>query len=120
MKESAFYQRIVKPFLEKQGYEINRVETGSTCPGFPDTYIRNKKSQFRAFIELKVGKASKTIVKPDWRPGQVAWGKFERMTGGFWYLFILVGDKPMLAREAKEEYTIDELIDLSDFAKEVK
>ena len=88
MTESEFYQKMMKPWLKKKGFYFFRVEHER----MPDIYTA--KSGEVIWMELKVlNKQRKDgTVKPDWRPGQLAWIKEHSKLGGnltllcLWYI----------------------------------
>jgi len=108
MTESTLYQSIVKPNLKKLGWFIYRVEHERV----PDLYTA--KGGRVLWLELKVVNKEKKngIIKPDWRPGQLAWIKEHSKNGGqitalcLWYVgkvFILTPKKSYSEVELKTE-----------------
>jgi hypothetical protein len=107
MTESKLYQRHIKSLLTKQGYYFYRVEHSL----LPDIYCC--KNNIVTWIELKViNKRQKETLKPDWRPGQLAWIREHSMFGNnndnaillcLWYINKFYFLYP------KEEYYLGEL-----------
>jgi len=69
MTESEMYQRFLKPEFNKQGFFYCRFEQ----PKIPDVFISCYGRVLWA--ELKVVNKLQKIIKPKWRPGQLAWLK---------------------------------------------
>lgn len=70
ISEKAFCSSVIKK-LKKEGTDYYRVETGSTCCGFPDLYVMTR--GIDCFVELKNDKKATLDtwqLKVDWRPGQ--------------------------------------------------
>jgi len=86
MTETKLYQTKIKPLLLKKGYFFQRFEQ----EGIPDLYIA--KNGLVIWIELKVINKECNILKPDWRPGQLAWIYEHQKKGGdiiwlcLWYI----------------------------------
>lgn len=107
MRESKFYRTKVKPILEKWGFIVFRIETGSTATGVPDVWATKPGRQI--WVELKSVRACKTVVSPKWEQGQLAFGRRCIHDGQRWALMILVGDEFYWTHEPKEKYEISEL-----------
>lgn len=109
MTESELYQKIVKPFFLKKGYFFFRFEHER----IPDLYIAKNKKVL--WVELKCINKKSDIIKPAWRPGQLAWIRSHEELGGsliilgLWYLDYFYFLKP------KESYTIKELCKEKDY-----
>jgi len=75
ISEKAFCSSVIKK-LKKEGTDYYRVETGSTCRGFPDLYVMTR--GIDCFMELKNDKKATLDtcqLKVDWRPGQQAFAR---------------------------------------------
>lgn len=86
MTESKLYKKHIKPCLLKRGGFFERIDLDI----HPDIYTCKNKQVL--WIELKcINKRSK-ILKPDWRPGQLAWIIDHSRKGGdnillcLWYI----------------------------------
>lgn len=65
--------KIVNQMLQFYDFTVTRVETGSTCKGFPDCFVQGNGDDY--FIEYKAFNRSIADAnwKIEWRPGQQAW-----------------------------------------------
>lgn len=86
MTESKLYQKYIKPLLLKKNMFFERIDHDM----HPDIYTcKNGKV---LWIELKVVNKKSKIIKPDWRPGQLAWIRKHYNYGGgrillcLWYI----------------------------------
>lgn len=74
-RNEAMFSRAVCAHLRKQGYFVQRIETGSTGRGVPDIYCITPEGQ-AMWLELKrvhsSAKGKDRAIIP-WRPGQQAW-----------------------------------------------
>lgn len=74
-KNEAAFSKAVCAHLRKQGYFVQRIETGSTGRGVPDIYAVSISGK-AMWLELKrvhTNAAGKRYVTIPWRPGQQAW-----------------------------------------------
>lgn len=74
-KNEAAFSKAVCAHLRKQGYFVQRIETGSTGRGVPDIYAVSIAGK-AMWLELKrvhTNAAGKRYVTIPWRPGQQAW-----------------------------------------------
>lgn len=74
-RNEALFSRAVCAHLRKQGYFVQRIETGSTGRGVPDIYCITPDGR-AMWLELKRVHSSakgKDRVTIPWRPGQQAW-----------------------------------------------
>jgi len=77
MTESEVYKKMVSPLLIREGVFFFRVESKR----LPDIYTA--KNDNILWIELKCSKEPyhSEVIKPDWRPGQLAWIKENKRFG---------------------------------------
>lgn len=67
MTESEVYEKFVKPVCRDNKIYVQRFEHLSV----PDVYMSKNNSVL--WGELKVCERSRGLIRPDWRPGQLAW-----------------------------------------------
>ena len=104
MTESELYQKELKQFFVMNHLFHRRVE----APSFPDIYVcRNRQA---AWIEMKCITNQKKVIRPSWRPGQLAWIREHEVQGGdiCWLALNYCGTTYFL--KPKQEYTPEEMI----------
>lgn len=69
MTEQELYKRSVRPWCEVNGIFVHRIESKA----IPDVYMA--KNGFSLWGELKCVIGTPRVVRPGWRPGQLAWIK---------------------------------------------
>lgn len=101
MTESELYQRKIKKWLEQQGTFFFRIEHMR----LPDIYTC--KNNIVIWYELKtINDLPKSgIIKPDWRPGQLAWIKEHQSKGNDNVSLILWLVDDWYVLKPKEHYT---------------
>lgn len=104
MKESEVYKKIVKPWCRKNGIFARRFESIH----IPDVYMARGNNVL--WGELKCVHTEKSIVRPDWRVGQLAWIKENQHYGNTNICLILFYCGQTFWLEPKEEYTEEELV----------
>ncbi len=113
MKETKLYQKVKRLLPKMRATRIeNSVELGT-----PDTHWQGWEGSFWA--ELKSLNVRITnydqVIKPDWQPGQVGWGKNHIKFGGKWFLFISIGEHIFLTNLPQETYLFKELTPFTSF-----
>jgi len=104
MKETEVYQRVVKPWCKKNKILVHRMESKA----IPDIYMTKNNNVLWA--ELKSVLTERAVVRPDWRPGQLAWIKENQAHGTNNICLILFYAGQIFWLEPKEEYSEEELI----------
>lgn len=104
MTESKLFQKIIKPMLVKERTFAFRVEHF----GLPDLYIYKKGNVLWA--EMKCVNTKQAVVKPEWRPGQLAWMKSHEAFGPGSVCLILYYCGEVFFLFPKESYTKEELV----------
>jgi len=103
MTESELYQKHLKSFFKQRGIFCYRVEHRR----LPDVYL--SRGNYVLWAELKCVNKKSKIVKPDWRPGQLAWIKENHFHGSFNVCLILWYVDKILYLPPQKEYTQEEL-----------
>jgi len=103
MTESELYQKHLKPLLRRKGVFFHRIEYSH----IPDVYTA-KDGQV-LWIELKCVNRYSKIIRPDWRPGQLAFIKEHQILGGDIIILCLWYDGSMYFLNPKKEYNNIEL-----------
>lgn len=113
MTEEKMYHGTLKPYLEKAGAFIQRIEN-TTGLGVPDIFVKPKNHP-DMWIESKAEKKIPEIYRPDYRPGQLAWAVRYTARGGRWRLFVGTDTGMYFVRHPAEQYHISELLPFPDF-----
>lgn len=105
MTEAELYQKYIKKWLISQGVFYYRIEYAR----IPDVYTC--KDGVVTWYELKViNKVPKSReLKPDWRPGQLAWIREHQMKGGDNVRLILWVIDKWYILEPREQYNMEDL-----------
>lgn len=104
MTESEVYKKIIKPWCSKNKILVRRVES----PSIPDVYMAKRNNVI--WGELKCVHTERSIVKPDWRVGQLAWIKENQLHGNDNICLLLYYCGQVFWLEPKEEYLEEELV----------
>lgn len=104
MTESEMYQKHLKPLLRKKGFYVKRFEQET----IPDVYIACMGRVLWA--ELKIINKPSRILRPDWRPGQMAFMAEHRFRGGDIFCLILGYLGEMYFLPPKQQYSKEELV----------
>lgn len=104
MTESELYQTKLKPDLTKKGVFFHRVE----CARLPDLYMACNGNVL--WGELKCVNKRSNIIKPDWRPGQLAWIMKNASFKNFNICLILYYTGSIYYLEPKQVYMEEKLI----------
>jgi len=103
MTESEIYTKELRPLFRGLGYTVFRVEHER----LPDIYLSKKGKCF--WCEIKTLDKRSLIIKPDWRPGQLAWIQEQEKNGTKnIFLALWVKNKIYFARP-QEKYTLEDL-----------
>lgn len=105
MTESELYIRLVRPLAYSWGAFCTRID----APHVPDVYIA--KNNFAFWLELKVVEPkTRGVLKPSWRPGQLAWAKHNRLRGNK-NIFLGLGYKGSLyLLRPREDYVEQDIL----------
>lgn len=103
MNESELYHKYLKPLFKKQNIFICRVE----APKIPDVYITKNGNSL--WGEIKCVNKESDIIRPNWRPGQLAWIKENARYGSKNICLILYYNGITYFLEPKEYYYKEEL-----------
>lgn len=104
MTESELWKTKIKPFLSANGIYGHRVE----ATHIPDVYM--SKNNVVVWGELKCINKEQKIIKPDWRPGQLAWINGLTRYGNNNVYLILYYTGEVYFLPPKEKYSREELI----------
>ena len=85
MNETRFRNYLRKKF--ENDFIVMQIESGSTCPGIPDTFILQKETNRCAWIELKYSEKEKQN-KIDLRKEQVVWHRNYSRLGGISFIML--------------------------------
>jgi hypothetical protein len=105
LDESTLYQNKIKPWLLSKGVFFYRIEHMR----IPDIYT--SKDGIVTWYELKVIETipRNKLLRPDWRPGQLAWIRDHKKLGGDCIKLILWVVDRWYILLPKEEYKMEEL-----------
>jgi hypothetical protein len=96
---------------------IQRIESASTSLGIPDSYFETDRIHGWAEVKACEYKDIPDKIRPDWRPGQMAWAmkylSFKHR--GKWILIIAINKGLYWTDEPKEIYRFKELNMFSSF-----
>jgi hypothetical protein len=104
MTESEMYQRHLKTLFKNKGIYFRRFE----LERIPDLYLACRGRVLWA--ELKTINKPSTIVKPDWRPGQLAFMTEHKPLGGDIFCLILHYVGGIYFLPPKKQYLKEELV----------
>ncbi len=119
--ESSLRKSLTNKFKSLKFF-VQNIESGSTGVGIPDMYVECATTN--CWIEVKTThnpKRAGTLIKPDWRPGQLAWAenyKAHRLKGK-WFLVIQVGTEIYYSSVPRESYTRSELHPFENILREL-
>lgn len=120
MKERTVYQKVRN--IIKHSAILTRIESGSTGVGIPDLFIQVPDGPISLWCELKSCRLLKRTltVKPEWRPGQIAWAKTHQKAGGLWILICSVEKDIRYSVVPKDIYENGELKPFYGFDQALK
>lgn len=104
MTEAEVYEKFVKSICRNNKIYVQRFEHLSV----PDVYM--SKNNFVLWGELKVCERSRGWIKPDWRPGQLAWIRRQASYGNKNICLILWYDGEVYWLPPQENYKPEELV----------
>jgi hypothetical protein len=104
MTEVEVYGKFVKPFCRDGRIFVMRVEQVSV----PDVYM--SKNDNVLWGELKCVNPTRGLIKPSWRPGQLAWIRRIKSYGCSNVCLILHYDGQVYFLPPRENYTREELL----------
>ena len=104
MTESKVYQEILRPLCKEHGIMLHSVDYYA----FPDAYL--SKNGEVLWAEIKCVNKSSSVIKPDWRPGQLSWIKRNSLYGSNNVCLLLWYEGRVWFLQPKEKYSEEELI----------